>query len=490
MSQTKPDMNKKWLLLFIVIVSVYFMSCTKGVVSGGSDNDDTGKEVVEEDNKDDDIVESKTLTINYEADNSIFPNPERGLYTHRGFESDAKPITANELKKIRGDNITLVFMYYHLKDFINKPISDQVLKLIQDNFDALRTTGLKAVLRFTYSKSSETSILDADQPIVLNHIAQLKPLFEKNMDVIAVMEAGFIGAWGEWYYSTYYGNRGNADYDKRRIILNALLEALPKERMISLRTPLLKTKMLNISYDEPLTDKDAYNKSYKARLSHHNDCFLADANDMGTYNSESARAYTTADSRYTCVGGETCTEPTTYSECIAAIEAMTTQHWSYINIDYHKGILNDWQQKGCFEEIQQRLGYRFVLIQASYPETISAGNSYELTLTIDNKGFAAPYNPRKAEIRFRSVTSGEIAYIHSMEADPRFWFSGSHEVKETIKLPAKMNADEYEVLLYMPDPARSLYERPEYAIRLANKGIWEEKTGHNKLFIQDIESSL
>jgi hypothetical protein len=483
-------MHKNYLLLFACIAGIYFLSCTKGVVSEGSDNDDdddeAGKEVIEDDKKDDN-VDGKTLTVKYEADNSIFPNPERGLYTHRGYENDAKPITANDLKKIRGDNITLVFMNYYLKDFINKPISDQMLKLIQDNFDALRATGLKAVLRFAYSKSSEASVLDADRAIALNHIAQLKPLFEKNMDVIAVMEAGFIGAWGEWYYSTYYGNRGNPDYDKRRIILNALLEAMPKERMISLRTPLLKTKMLDISYNEPLTEKDAYDKSYKARLSHHNDCFLADASDMGTYNSESARAYTAADSRYTCVGGETCTEPTTYSECTAAIAAMTTNHWSYINIDYHKGILNEWQQRGCFEEIQKRLGYRFVLTQANHPETISPGGSYELTLTIYNEGFAAPYNPRKAEIRFRSTTSGEIAYTYTMTADPRFWFSGSHEVKEKIKMPTGMKTGEYEVVLFMPDPTESLRERPEYAIRLANKGIWEEKTGYNKLFNQKVE---
>ena len=464
-------MRKKCLLLFACIASVYFLSCAKGVVSEESDSDDAGK----------------TLIIKYEADNAIFPNPERGLYTHRGYESDTKPITASELKKLRDDNITLVFMSYHLKDFINKPISNQVLKLIQDNFDALRAAGLKTVLRFAYSKSSSVSVYDADQAIALNHIAQLKPLFEKNMDVIAVMEAGFIGAWGEWYYSSYYGNRGQPDYDKRRIILNALLDAMPKQRMISLRTPLLKTKMLNVSFDEPLTEQEAYNQTNKARLSHHNDCFLADASDMGTYRAEGDRVYAASDSRYTCVGGETCSEPTTFSQCIAAIEAMTTHHWSYINIDYHKGILNDWQQKGCFEEIQKRLGYRFVLSQAEYPETINAGGSFELTLTIENKGFASPYNPRKAEIRFRSITSGKIEYIHTMETDPRFWFSGSHEVKEKIYLPEKMSADVFDVLLYLPDPTDTLYERPEYAIRLANRDTWEAVTGYNKLFKQKVE---
>lgn len=459
-------MYKKFLFLAIHLICICLLSCSEENSSDNTDN---------------------SLTrIEYNADDSIFPNPERGLYTHRGYDSGSKPITNAELKRIRQDNITLIFTSYLLKDFIDRPINDTMLQLIQDNFDALRTNGMKAVLRFAYSKSSDAAIYDADQDIILTHIAQLKPVFQKNMDVIAVTEAGFIGAWGEWYYSTHYGNKGKPDYDKRRIILKALLDAMPQERMVSLRTPLFKTKMLNIDFDDPLTETEAYSQTYKARLSHHNDCFLADAGDMGTYRVEGDRAYAAADSRYTCVGGETCTEPTTYSECAAAIDAMTAHHWSYINIDYHKGILNDWEQKGCFAEIQKRLGYRFELTQVEHTEKAMVGNNYEITLTIENKGFAAPYNPRKAEIRFRSVSTGDIVYTHQMSADPRFWFSGIHEVKEIIKLPKQMNTGEYEVLFFLPDPTESLYDRPAYAIRFANQDIWEEETGYHILFKQMI----
>lgn len=460
-------MHKHFIYSIIYALSISLLSCTHENNSGDTDQ--------------------MLVSVKFKTDETVFPNPERGLYTHRGYESGSRPITTSELKKIRQDNITLIFTSYFLKDFINRPISDAMLQLIQDNFDVLRTNGMKAVLRFAYSKSSDAATYDADQEIILTHIAQLKPLFQKNKDVIAVMEAGFIGAWGEWWYSTHYGNGSKPDYDKRRIILNALLDAMPKERMISLRTPLFKTKMLNISFNEPLTETEAYNQTHKARLSHHNDCFLADAGDMGTYKVEGDRTYAAADSRYTCVGGETCTQPTTYSECAAAIEAMSAHHWSYINIDYHKGILNDWHQKGCFDEIQKRLGYRFVLTQVRHSKDAIAGSHYELILAIDNKGFAAPYNPRQAEIRFRSVATGTITHIHKMDADPRFWFSGNHEITEKIKLPQKMETGEYEVLLFLPDPAQSLYEHPEYSIRMANKDTWEEKTGYNKLYIQEVQ---
>jgi hypothetical protein len=37
------------------------------------------------------------------------------------------------------------------------------------------------------------------------------------------------------------------------------------------------------------------------------------------------------------------------------------------------------------------------------------------------------------------------------------------------------------VLLALPDPKPNLYDRPEYAIQLANKNVWEVTTGFNNL---------
>jgi hypothetical protein len=39
----------------------------------------------------------------------------------------------------------------------------------------------------------------------------------------------------------------------------------------------------------------------------------------------------------------------------------------------------------------------------------------------------------------------------------------------------------YDVLLGLPDPTASLHDRPEYAIQLANKNVWESSTGFNNL---------
>ena len=48
-------------------------------------------------------------------------------------------------------------------------------------------------------------------------------------------------------------------------------------------------------------------------------------------------------------------------------------------------------------------------------------------------------------------------------------------------IPVAMAPGAYDVLLSLPDDARGLKERPEYAIRLANADVWEPATGLNSL---------
>ena len=91
--------------------------------------------------------------------------------------------------------LTLVQAYCYLTEFADKPVSEEKLALLQESFDNLRRRGLKAVLRFAYERDmglKEGPTLDW----MLRHIDQLQPLLRRNADVIYVLQAGFIGAWG------------------------------------------------------------------------------------------------------------------------------------------------------------------------------------------------------------------------------------------------------------------------------------------------------
>jgi hypothetical protein len=67
-------------------------------------------------------------------------------------------------------------------------------------------------------------------------------------------------------------------------------------------------------------------------------------------------------------------------------------------------------------------------------------------------------------------------------ADPRRWAPGSTAaVTQSIPIASTMPRGTYELLLGLPDPSGPLAARPEYAIRMANTGVWEASTGYNRL---------
>src|SRR5690606_12720981 len=192
---------------------------------------------------------------------------------------------------------------------------------------------------------------------VLEHLEQLTPLLAEHQDVIAVMQAGFIGAWGEWHSST----NGLDSADNRKTILLALLAALPPSRMTQIRTPNAKADIFGSS---PLTEALAFGGSDQARTGHHNDCFLATDSDYGTYPDpiETWKDYVASDGRYTPIGGETCQLNPPRTDCAAAGQEMERLHWSFLNALYDTDVIDAWETEGCLGEIQKRLGYRFSFV--------------------------------------------------------------------------------------------------------------------------------
>ena len=151
--------------------------------------------------------------VNYTADNTtIFRNPERGFTEELGGEtmlSDSK----NHVIKPDADwyfdetdpdiaerkTQSLLVAIYYLGNYKTKDLSNAILTGFDEDMQILRDKGFKCVLRFAYDWNSKN---DAELSWVKKHISQLKPYLEKNSDVIYVLQTGFVGQWGEWYYSS------------------------------------------------------------------------------------------------------------------------------------------------------------------------------------------------------------------------------------------------------------------------------------------------
>ncbi len=230
--------------------------------------------------------------ITYKADDvTVFPNPERGFTDQLGGDvalSDTKNHVVKPEEEWYWDkedenypdrkNQSLVMLMYYLKNYKTKDLSDKILTGFDEDMQILRNHGFKCVLRFAYDWSSKT---DASLAWVKRHIEQLKPHLESNKDVIFALEAGFVGRWGEWYYSSNFGNETQQMNDNRREVITALLDACPADRFLLTRYPLIKIGYLGD--ENPLDSAQAYTQTNRARIGHHNDAFLNAWGNDGTY---------------------------------------------------------------------------------------------------------------------------------------------------------------------------------------------------------------
>lgn len=415
--------------------------------------------------------EPAAVTHTYAATDAPLLNPERGFFTP--YELPGTP----GFSPLRATGNTLVHLNIRLDDWRESDIPEKTLDGLDSNFSDIRDAGVKSIIRFAYNQGPyPDSEPDASKSQILRHIQQLTPLLQKNSDVIAWVEAGFIGAWGEWHTST----NGLDNLTDKRDILNALLAAIPN-RYVQVRYPANIIEM----YPNPMD-------AVEARVAHHNDCFLSSETDVGTYERDGVntilrdQAYLAELTRFTPMSGETCAPFPPRSECDSAIQEMELLHFSAINEAYHKGILRSWEDGGCMEEITDRLGYRLSLTSADFNGQVRPGGLLNLTVNITNSGFASLVNPRPLFVVLQEPNS---VFLTRLELDSRTWQPGESSFTASIRLPSDMAEMDYNLALWLPDEAETLQSNPLYAVQFANEGIWDGSTGYNILGTVKVDSS-
>jgi hypothetical protein len=447
---------------------------------------------------------SAATTISYTASDDVIANQERGFYHHQethyyADNSGYVPLDVATLRKFRTqEHITQILRLFYLEKFAKQDVIDKhYLDLMQADFDAARAAGVKMIVRFAYALPGDgwpppTPYGDAPVARVVKQIKQLTPILRANSDMIAVVQSGFVGLWGEGYYTDYFSNPADPsqvsdqNWADRKAVTDALLRALPKDKMIQVRTPYMKQRM----YDVPtgtaggLTADQAYNGSAVARIGQHNDCFLASPDDFGTYLSdpiELDKDFVAQDTNYVPEGGETCGVDAPRSEWPSASAEMARLHFSFLNIEYHPDVLASWGDN--IEIAKQKLGYRFALTHSTVK--VERGKA-QVNLQIRNDGWAAPYNPRQVQLVFQSA---KHTFKVDVPADPRRWGAGTTtDLSWTVKAPPVPG--KYKVLLNIADPKLQSQARlpgssetynAVYAVRLANNGTWQPTTGYNDL---------
>ena len=326
-------------------------------------------------------VSADPVRMDFSASNASLTNPERGFWKFAA--DDFLKVDPAELANIRSQGLSLAYAIVRLDDCRDATLPQPVLDALQHSFALTRQAGLKVILRFAYNYSQTSSEYetaeDVTLPVVLGHIAQLGPVIAANADTIAVVQAGFIGAWGESHSSS----NGLDSPGAKAAIRDALAASIPAPLQIQGRYP---------------ADLLTWPPTAPVRFGLHNDCFLSSDTDVGTYSEDPEtrtlqRAHITTLTDSTFFSGETCDADPAYinSDCADALADSATFHLSALGLDYYRVFHDRWVREGCLAQIDSRMGYRLRLVSADID-----GAGIRITLT--NDGWARALQPRHLRI--------------------------------------------------------------------------------------------
>lgn len=435
------------------------------------------------------ITTSFIVNATYTLDNSIIANPERGFYeyTDTGENGGYDLLTQSTLTDYRTiENITVIQRQFFLKDFITGiTISNTYLTNMQTDFNRIRNSGLKVIARFTYSSPSVAGLYQPTKSQILAHIDQLKPVVNANKDVIVSIQAGFIGRYGEWYYtggtegsdtdgSPEFGDKSNINAtqsNNRKEVVDYMLSEFDTSIPLQVRT---------------VPIKQTFYPSGNSRIGIYNDSFLNIWGDSGTFTADSAGATPSLvensifqiASLTAPISGETNgTNSVTLSRTDgpnAKIE-LDFYNWSLINRDYFPEIIASWTASGDFDIIAKDLGYRFQLNSSTFTKTDTNMN---VVINLTNIGYANSFKSRSAYIVFKN-NSTSATHSYQITTDVNTWYTNVI-LNQTFSISSLVSGT-YSSYIWLPDNDPTLSTRPEYSIRFSNTGTWDSITGYNNL---------
>ncbi|MGN0560264.1 MAG: DUF4874 domain-containing protein, partial [Candidatus Fimenecus sp.] len=148
-------------------------------------------------------------------------NPDRGwrMETYLTLGSNTVMFHAGEtplgfldaqIELYRDTPCTLVQVYVYLTEYCKKPLDDTAFAQLNAYLEGLCARHLRAVLRFAYEFDVDRKIGPTTRRIH-GHLRQIKQWFAENeplvRDTVLVLQAGVIGAWGEWHTARHYHNK-------------------------------------------------------------------------------------------------------------------------------------------------------------------------------------------------------------------------------------------------------------------------------------------
>ena len=435
------------------------------------------------------MAPTKSKAILEEESMEVLRNPDRGFYKLVQIELNKGKEDFNsfkgEIKNIAKEDtdVSLISFQLNLKQYVasNLDLTDNKIEEINQYFSIMRENGYQVIFRVVYDSKGDKNP-EPDFQTILRHIEQLKSVYEKNEDIIFVVEAGYLGSYGEWHDGKY-----DKDKEKRNQVVNKLLKCIPESIQISLRKPSFIEDY--IGNNQTVKKINAFSNDEIARLGLHNDGYLASETDLGTYNKserEESLLWQGKQTLYTLFGGECQNKDSIYTNLNNAIVDMEKRHCTYMNKTYDRKVKEKWkkeiytnknsvyQGENGYKYIENHLGYRLVIRDV---DMICTKRKINIGINIENVGFGNII--RKKQLGFFLKNENNQYYIES-DIDIRKQLNEKmYELTIAEELPKNVKIGEYEVYLKIEEPYESLKNNNYYSIKLANNNVWNENLGAN-----------
>lgn len=396
------------------------------------------------------IFFSENLIIRLKEQEIFIKNPYQGRYV----QIDIDEIEKIEKKREYYSEHDLLMYTMNLNGFQNSKIisEEKINKLIQ-GFEYAKKARLSVIFRAAYDFDDEYQEPDFD--CMISHIEQIGKILNSYKDCIAGVQAGMIGAYGEWHSSVYMDKA--EDYAK---VAEAWLENLEEEIPVSVRRQEFIRQIEKQGVDI-------------SRIGIYNDGLFASESDLGTYRGEgnirqSELEWTKNHILVPFNGGE-MPKISEFTEFNNVLKEADDLQISYLNRYYNKDIWEIWK-KDHYQGIAQDQYLRNHLGYCPWIEEVSLNRNFHLSplirmkVTIANTGFSVPYPDMRiavlisynGEIRDLNTSFDRLTKERVVITAQGFW-PFWESLSDTVKIGLKITRGEDDI--------------PGYEIQLLNEEI-------------------
>lgn len=410
-----------------------------------------------------------------ESDRRI-ANPDRGFYIQ------VKSSRPDKIPEIAGE-VRVILLSFDIEDFADEELPAEKLGELRTALETAGREHVAVVFRAAYGFSREVR-----EPGRIEwmgrHIGQIAEVLNAYPDRILVVQAGMLGAYGEWHSSRYLEGTEEERRKSRLYILRQWENCLRPEIQTAVRRPRFVREAMEAGI-------------LSGRIGLHNDALLSTDSDMGTYDdSDRGRADELLWSQEYLAGQVNGGEMPTPGERSAPENAdreFAQLHLGYLNLKYNEEIIDGWSgtaMKGTDAKsyLENHLGYRLFLSELKARRYWSAGEmsaengGIQMRLCLCNTGYAAL--PDKYRV-FVEIGDGGGKILREIEIPELYGISNGQSVEKDLKIgiPAELLQKE-KIRIGLKIAPRADETDGRDCVELANDGFVYQEGVNGMLFLE------